>query len=136
MAAEYLLDSNILIAIINQTSRPLLNKLAGLAPQRMHLSAIVLSELLTGVAKGGPNALSRQATLKELIASMTPLYFDHDAADAYARIRAKLEAAGQTIGPMDLLISAQAISRNLILVTDNLREFRRVPGLACENWLR
>ncbi|MHB8311578.1 MAG: PIN domain-containing protein, partial [Metallibacterium sp.] len=60
---------------------------------------------------------------------------DVDAA-AYARIRAVLERKGAGIGPLDMLIAAQAVARELVLVTDNLREFRRVPGLRCENWMR
>lgn len=136
MAAEYLLDSNIIIAALNGSSRPLLNRLAGLAPQRLHLSSIVLAELLTGIAKSGLGAATRHATLKELVGGLMPAPFDASAADVYARIRAKMESKGQLIGPLDLLIAAQALSRQLVLVTDNLREFRRVPDLVCENWLR
>jgi tRNA(fMet)-specific endonuclease VapC len=62
--------------------------------------------------------------------------FDHASAHAYARIRAGLERKGQVIGEHDLQIAAQAQSRELVVVTDNLREFRRVRELRCENWLR
>lgn len=136
MAAEYLLDSNIIIAALNGSSRALLSRLAGLAPQRLHLSSVVFAELLTGVAKSGTGAASRRASLNDLVDGLTPLPFDGDAAEVYARLRARMESKGQLIGPLDLLIAAQALSRDLVLVTDNLREFRRVPGLACENWLR
>ena len=67
---------------------------------------------------------------------MIQLPFDADCAAAYGRIRAALERKGASIGPMDVLIAAQAVARDLVLVTDNLREFRRVPGLQCENWMR
>jgi tRNA(fMet)-specific endonuclease VapC len=107
-----------------------------LAPQRLHLSSVVLAELLTGVAKSGTGAALRRASLNDLVDGLTPLPFDGDAAEVYARLRARMESKGQLIGPLDLLIAAQALSRDLVLVTDNLREFRRVPGLACENWLR
>lgn len=136
MAAEHLLDSNIIIAALNGSSRPLLNRLAGLAPQRLHLSSIVLAELLTGVAKSGPGAAARRATLNELVDGLTLAPFDSGAAEVYARARAKMELKGQAIGPLDLLIAAQALSCGLVLVTDNLREFRRVPDLVCENWLQ
>ncbi len=136
MAAEYLLDSNILIAAINETSRPLLSRLVSLAPQRLHLSSIVLSELLTGAEKSGARAAERHAVVHELSRGMTPLPFDEAAALVYAHIRAAMEAKGQLIGSYDMQIAAQAISRKLTLVTGNLREFRRVPGLISENWLR
>lgn len=107
-----------------------------MAPQRLHLSSLVWAELLTGVAKHTATAPRRRVALQELVNGMTALPFDDEAASSYATIRAHLEQKGQAIGPIDLLIAAQAVSRSLVLVTDNLREFRRVPNLACENWLR
>ena len=67
---------------------------------------------------------------------MVPLPFAAMDAHAYGRIRTALERKGAVIGPLDLLIAAQAVARDLVLVSDNLREFRRVPGLRCENWMR
>jgi len=136
MTAEYLLDSKIIIAALNGTSRSLLNRLAGIAPQRVHLSTFVLAELLTGVEKQGASAPARRVSLNELVDGMNAISFNAKAADVQACIRAATESKGHTIGPMDLLIAAQAVSRGLVLVTDNLREFRRVPNLICENWLR
>jgi tRNA(fMet)-specific endonuclease VapC len=135
VAASYLLDSNILIAAIKGTHRPLLNRLAGMAPSRLFLSALTEAELLYGAEKSRHGARAR-AALDIVTAGMTPLPFDADDGHPYARIRAALERKGASIGPMDLLIAAQAVARDLVLVTDNLREFRRVPGLHCENWLR
>ena len=135
MAAHYLLDSNILIAALKGTPAALLNKLSGLAPARLCLSSVVLSELLTGADKSR-NPDTKRAQLAELTRYMEPVPFDHAAAHAYARIRAALESKGQVIGEYDLQIAAQAQSRDLVLVTDNLREFKRVRELRCENWLR
>ena len=135
MPASYLLDSNVIIAALKGEPRALLNRLAQLAPERLHISAIVLAELTTGAEKSAQPARAR-AALAELSAVMAPLPFDADAADAYGRIRCSLERKGRSIGPMDLLIAAQALSRDLVLVTDNVREFKRVPGLSCENWMR
>ena len=70
-----------------------------------------------------------------MTAGMTTLPFDADCAIVYGRIRAALQRKGSPIGPMDMLIAAQALAAGLVLVTDNLREFRRVPGLQCENWM-
>lgn len=136
MAAEYLLDSNIIIAALNGSSRALLSRLSGLAPRRLHLSSVVLAELLTGIAKSGPGSAERHASLNELVSGLTPAPFDSSTAEVYARIRAKMESKGQVIGPLGMLIAAQSLSGGLVLVADNLREFRRVPDLVCENWLR
>lgn len=135
MAASYLLDSNIIIAAIKGEPRALLNRLAGLAANRLHLSSLVEAELHYGAEKSQHGAQAR-AALDSITAGMTPLPFDADDARAYGRLRAALERKGATIGPVDLLIAAQAVARDLVLITDNLREFRRVPGLRCENWLR
>lgn len=135
MSADYLLDSNIIIAAIKGEPRALLNKLAGIAPTRLHLSSVVLAELNVGAEKGHGSA-RRHADIADLTADMTPLPFDAEDAATYGRIRTALERKGASIGPMDLLIAAQAVARGLVLVTDNLREFRRVPGLQCENWTR
>jgi tRNA(fMet)-specific endonuclease VapC len=135
VAASWLLDSNIVIAAIKGTHRPLLNRLAGLAPSRLFLSSLVEAELLYGAEKSRHGTQAR-AALDVVTAGMTPLPFDAGDAHVYARIRPALERKGASIGPMDLLIAAQAVSMGLVLVTDNLAEFKRVPGLQCENWLR
>lgn len=135
MATRYLLDSNIIIAARNGKPAVLLNRLAALAPERLCLSAIVLSELLTGAEKSRAPA-GNKAALSVITSGMETLPFDADDAQAYARIRAQLESKGAVIGPYDMQIAAQALSRGLVVVTANLREFMRVPGLRCENWLK
>ena len=135
MAARYLLDSNVLIAAIKGEPAALLNRLAGLAPERLCLSAVVLAELFTGAEKSR-DAERRRADLDELTQGMEVLPFDTGDASAYGRLRAILETKGEGIGPLDMLIAAQAVNRGLVMVTANLKEFRRVPGLKCENWLR
>jgi tRNA(fMet)-specific endonuclease VapC len=135
VAAGYLLDSCIIVPALKGEPRALLNRLAGIASNRLYLSSIVLAELYLGAEKSRDPA-PRKADIADLTQGMTPLPFDADCASTYGRIRAHLERKGSTIGPMDLLIAAQAVSAGLILVTDNLREFKRVPGLRCENWLR
>ncbi|MEO7149801.1 MAG: type II toxin-antitoxin system VapC family toxin [Rhodanobacteraceae bacterium] len=135
MASGYLLDTCAVIAAIRGEPRTVLNRMAALAPDRLFLSALVRAELLYGAEKSRYGAQSR-ASLQVVEQSCEPLPFDADDAMTYARIRAALERKGASIGPMDLLIAAQAQARRLVLVTDNLREFRRVPGLKCENWMR
>jgi len=135
VASGYLLDTCIVSAAMRGDARALLNRLAGLAVDRLHVSALVLAELATG-AELGTRRAATLAAVREVTQGMTVLDFDTDAAMAYARIRAALERKGNMIGQLDCLIAAQAVARGLVLVTDNLREFRRVPGLKCENWMR
>lgn len=135
MAARYLLDSNIIIAATNGEPRSLLNRLAGIAPERLCFSAVVQAELLAGIEKSLTPAANK-VTLAVITEGMENLPFDANDAATYGLIRSALERAGQTIGPMDLLIAAQALSRKLVMVTDNIKEFQRVPGLKCENWLK
>lgn len=77
---------------------------------------------------------ANHARLEVLVTEIPALEFDHEAASAYGRLRARLEAAGTPIGPNDMLIAAQALSRGMVVITDNVGEFRRVKGLDVENW--
>jgi tRNA(fMet)-specific endonuclease VapC len=135
VTARYLLDSNILIAAIKGEPTSLLNKLAGLAPERLCLSSVVLAELFTGAEKSRESD-RRKADLAELTQGMEVVPFDGGDAAVYGYVRAALETKGEGIGPLDMLIAAQAVNRGLVMVTANLKEFRRIPGLKCENWLR
>jgi tRNA(fMet)-specific endonuclease VapC len=132
--ANYLLDTNILSAVMRGEPRSLLNRMATMAPSRLHLSCIVLAELSAG-AELGTRKAATLAALADMTAEMTVLPFDADSARTYASVRAALQRKGKVIGPMDMLIAAQALSAGLVLVTDNLREFKHVPGLTCENWM-
>jgi tRNA(fMet)-specific endonuclease VapC len=97
-------------------------------------SIIVAAELRYGAAKRGSQRLSTQ--LERILGAMQVLPFDTPADQFYGALRTKLEAAGQPIGPHDLLIAAHALALGSTLVTDNEREFSRVEGLALANWLR
>lgn len=135
MAAEYLLDTNIISAIMRGEPRALLNRMTGMAVNRLHLSSIVLAELRSG-AERSPIRAELLADIAEISNGMPALPFDDEAAVAYGRIRTALEPKGGLIGAMDMLIAAQAVAYGLVLVTDNVREFKRVPGLSVENWVR
>lgn len=135
MASSYLLDTNIVSAAMRGEPRALLNRLAGMATERLHLSALALAELAIGAELGSRRAATL-AAVRDLTTGMPLLPFDTDDAMTYARIRAALERKGHMVGQLDCLIAAQAVTRGLVMVTDNLREFRRVPGLQCENWMR
>ena len=87
-----------------------------------------------GVAKSS-NPARHRALLVEFCAPLAIEPFDGVAAETYGRLRSELESAGTPIGPLDTLIASHALSIGVTLITNNEREFRRVPGLNVENWL-
>ncbi len=129
---KYLLDTNIVIYVIKQ--RPLaaleiFNQQHG----RMAVSAITLAELAHGAEKSSD--VARNTTVVEdFICRLAVLPYDDKSAWHYGNIRAALEKQGQPIGVNDLHIAAQARGNGLTLVTNNTREFAKVPGLLLENW--
>ena len=132
---NYLLDTNICIYIIKKKPSAVLKRLQSKQPGQIALSTITLAELEYGIARSRYPDRNRIALL-EFLFPFVILDFDQRACLDYGRIRASLEAKGRPIGPMDLLLAAQAKSRNLILVTNNEREFKRIKGLRIENWVR
>ena len=130
----HLLDTNICIYFIKKRPESVVRKLQSMQIEQVGISTITLSELEYGVVKSTYPERNSVA----LIEFLTPFYlldFDQAAAHEYGRVRTFLEEKGQLIGPMDMLIAAHAISKRLVLVTNNEREFRRVPGLKIENWV-
>lgn len=99
---------------------------------QLHLSAIVIAELEHGAAKGG--SARQRARLNEMIALVPAEPFTPADAAEYGLLRTRLERRGELIGPFDLLIAAQALRLGATIVTHNLREFQRVPGLKVVDW--
>ena len=130
---KWLLDTNILIAALKQNSL-VLARLEGVSPGDLALSPVVLGELELGVIKSRWSATNRKR-LDALITHFPLVPLDAAAAKVYGEVRAALERSGNIIGANDLWIAAQAVALNLILVTDNVGEFKRVEGLVVENWL-
>ena len=131
---RYLLDTNILDDLAKRPDGAARRRLAGLEPSAVCTSIIVVAEVRYGFAKR-PSA-KLEAAVAAILATIDVIPFDDPADRSYGIIRAELEQAGTQIGPNDLIIAAQALALGLIVVTDNEREFRRVPGLLVENWLR
>jgi tRNA(fMet)-specific endonuclease VapC len=130
---RFLLDTNAWISVLNQPAGPVAVRLARHAPADVCLCPVVLGELLAGAYKSSRQA-ANLALLNLLCQQFVSLPFDDAAADHYGRIRAHLEAAGTPIGPYDTQIAAIAVVRGLSVVTNNTREFNRVPGLTLEDW--
>jgi tRNA(fMet)-specific endonuclease VapC len=129
----YLLDTNICIYIIRKKPPKVLDQLCAIKAFEVGISSITLAELEYGVAKSSRPAQNRDALIG-FLAPLTILSFGNEAAAIYGMLRAWLEKAGKPIGPMDMLIAAHALSLSTTLVTNNTREFERVPGLKLENW--
>ncbi|MDH7489742.1 MAG: type II toxin-antitoxin system VapC family toxin [Anaerolineae bacterium] len=130
---KYLLDTNICIALIRHKPASLLEKIAQHTVADIGISSITVAELQYGVYRSQSPVQNEQA-LALFLLPLTILDFDHLAAVAYGRLRAALEAQGVPVGSLDMLIAAQAVSRGLTVVTNNVREFARVPGLSVEDW--
>lgn len=132
MGALYLLDTNILIAVL-EGQAPVRRHLEDTPLASLRLSVIVLGELQFGAEESAYTERNR-ARLAELVQRLPLAGLDEETARQYARIRAHLEREGTPIGANDLWIAAQALSLGATLVTDNQREFQRVPDLVVENW--
>jgi tRNA(fMet)-specific endonuclease VapC len=133
METRYLLDTNMCIYIRQKRPEAVLRRFRNLRPGEAAISVITYGELLYGAAKSAQRAIALER-LQELITFLPALALPESAAEAYGRIRAELEARGQTIGNNDLWIAAHALTDQLTLVTNNESEFRRVRGLKVQNW--
>ncbi len=131
---RYLLDTNICIYIIKRKPEEVIKRFLKLKPDSIGISSISVSELYYGVAKSSkPN--ENTIALEQFILPLTVLNYNKEDSIAYGRLGAKLESKGKLIGAMDMLIAAQALARELVLVTNNEREFKKIEGLSVENWV-
>ena len=127
-----LLDTNICIYLINQRPPGVLEHFRRYRAGEVGLSSVVASELAYGVAKS-VSARNRHA-LELFLAPLAVLAYDEQCVWAYGELRATLERQGQPIGAMDTMIAAHALAVGAPLVTNNVREFSKVPNLTIENW--
>lgn len=130
---KLMLDTNICIYIIKQQPAAVLKHFLAYQAGDICISSITLSELRYGVAKSKHREKNAKA-LDEFIIPLDIASFDEEAALAYGDIRTTLEKAGMPIGAMDMLIAAHAVSLGVTLVTNNTREFSRIPGLVVVDW--
>lgn len=131
---KYLLDTNIVIYTIKnrpEEVRQTFRKYQG----QMAVSTVTVGELVFG-AERSAQPESNQADIDGMLARLDIFSFDEKAAAHFGQIRAGLYAKGQPIGPYDMMIAGHARSQGLILVTNNMKEFERVPGLRLENWVK
>ncbi len=128
-----MLDTNICIYAIKQRPPEVLAALRAQEVAGLGLSSVTVAELAFGVAKSG--SARNQRALEQFLEPLEIADFDRSAALVYGRLRAALEAAGTPIGPLDTQIAAHALALGVILVSNNQREFARVPGLRLEDWV-
>lgn len=130
---RYLLDTSICVPIINRTDEELKGRLLSESPENVFLCSIVKAELDFG-ARNSIRVAENLDRVVRFTRSFASFPFDDDAAVHYGIIRAQLRREGRPIGGNDMLIASIALARDVSLVTRNLDEFRRVPGLTVESW--
>lgn len=130
---SYLLDTNILSDLIKHPTGTVARRITIVGEEAICTSIVVACELRYGAAKKGSPILSER--IGQLLTTIDVLPLEEDADQKYGETRAVLEKAGTPIGANDNMIAAHALSRGLTLVTDNMGEFARIPGLKLENWL-
>src|SRR5262245_28275250 len=131
---KVMLDTNICIHLIRHRSQQLINRFQRMPVGDIGVSSVTVAELEYGVAKSGRRQKNSEA-LGQFIAPLEVAAFDRTAATTYGKIRAHLERKGQIIGSMDMLIAAHALSLGVRLISNDVAEFKRVPGLKVDNWL-
>ncbi len=132
---HYLIDTNICIYLMNQRPHNLIQKIKRFLLGDIGISSITLAELQYGVSKSKKKE-KNQSRLNEFLVPFEILPFDERHTITYGEIRSQLEKAGRIIGPLDLLIAAHALTEELVLITNNDKEFKRVKGLSVENWTK
>jgi len=132
---NFMLDTCILIHIIRNRDRDIVEMMKRKTPVGVCVSSVTVAEMEYGAAKSSRPDENRDA-LYQFLSPLTVLPFDQKAAYEYGLVRSCLEQKGTVIGSMDMMIAAHARSISATIVTDNIREFSRVPDLTVENWLR
>ena len=132
---KYLLDTNICIYIITEKPKKVLRKFEHYPVSEFGISSITHAELQYGVAKS-KNKDTNQNALDEFLLPLTILPFHGERLmKCYGEIRTSPESKGKTIGPLDMLIAAHALGLHLTIISNNIKEFSRIPKLKCENWV-
>lgn len=129
----YLLDSNTCIYIIKKQPPQVIDRFRKFQPQEIKLSVISVCELAFGAEKSG--SIKNKLALEKFISPFAIEPFTQDCIWHYANLRHDLQSKGNVIGALDMLIAAHALALDATLVTNNTKEFERVPHLKVENWI-
>ncbi|NOY67889.1 MAG: type II toxin-antitoxin system VapC family toxin [Deltaproteobacteria bacterium] len=131
---KFLIDTNICIYIMNNHPPEVLQKFKRIGVGKVGISSITVSELHYGACKSSHTKKSIKR-LDEFLNPFEILSYNENASRYYGKIRSQLEKQGNIIGPLDMLIAAHALSNNLILITNKVKEFMRIKSLRIENWV-
>lgn len=134
MKLEYLLDTNIVSLALRGEAEPAVARLARTIRDSVGVSIVTAMELEFGLARRP--AVRVATAVRRFLATMHVAPLARSVAPVYGRLRADLERRGLPVGPLDTMIAAHAVDLGAVLVTNNTREFRRIPGLRCEDWSR
>lgn len=130
----FLLDTNICIYIIKKRPGHIFKKFKAVENKDLSISIVTFAELQHGVERSSSKSFN-QKILDDFISHLFVFAWDKPAAIQYGKLRNDLYLKGTPIGSMDLMIASHVLSLNAVLVTNNLREFKRVKNLECENWV-
>ena len=131
---KYILDTNTCIYFLNKSSGNITSKMKSLSPADIKLSSITIAELFFGAEKSSAKKKNKEI-VQRFTNNFEQIPFDNLCCQNYAEIRNSLEKKGAPIGPMDLLTAAISLTHNMVLVTNNIKEFKRAKGLMIENWI-
>jgi len=131
---KFLIDTNICVALIRQKPKELIKQITTRRPGDIGISMITIAELVHGAQKSSRTEQNMNA-LDQFLLPLEIADFDQSAAVIYGHMRTYLENKGTIIGSMDMLIAAHAMSLEVALVTNNTREFKRIPNLKIEDWM-
>lgn len=132
---KYMLDTNICIELIRNKPQSLIEKITSYQLGEIGASSITVAELAHGANKSNQVEKNLLA-LEQFLLAIEVADFDQRASATYGKIRAFLEKEGNAIASMDMLIGAHALSLNVVMVTNNIKEFKRIPNLQVEDWLK
>jgi tRNA(fMet)-specific endonuclease VapC len=132
---KYMLDTNTCIYLIKRKPQTVVERFLRIEISQIGISSITLSELMYGVFKSSKPEQNQMA-LMQFMAPLEILPYGDDAAQYYGELRVHLEKQGTTIGSLDMLIAAHALSTACTLITNNEKEFTRIPNLEIENWVK
>ncbi len=131
---HYMLDTDICSYIIREKPIKVFKRFEALDMEQLCISVVTYAELIYGVEHSSSKKINR-VIVNDFVNHLNIIEWDRSAAEHYGKIRASLQAAGNIIGAMDMMIAAHAVSQQMTLVTNNEKHFKRVPSLNIENWI-
>ncbi len=131
---RYMLDTDICSYVIRERPLEVFEKFKKVEVNQLCISVVTYAELIYGVEHSSSRKINRPI-IDDFVRHLDIITWDEDAAEHYGKIRAFLRAEGNIIGSMDMMIAAHARSRNMTLITNNDKHFKRVPNLRIENWV-